>query len=542
MVQTCTRCSRPNPTDASFCYFDGSVLPGRATDGARAASAGQGFPQPFVFPSGQACHNFDELALVCLQNWSEARELVQKGYLEGFLGGLGRADLALAAREAARFPDPDRGFDQFLAKLPGKGVPPPRLAVQPLEIRLGRLPVGEDRRIELRLENQGMRLLYGALTCEDAPWLAVGEGSGAGQKLFEFRGEETISVHVLGKSLRAGPKPLEGRIAIESNGGNATVVVSAEVPVTPFPEGVLAGAVTPRQVAEKAKAAPREAAVLLENGAVARWYKANGWAYPVRGPVASGLGAVQQFFETLGLSPPPKVEINERAVALQGNVGDTLSHSLEVQTPEKRPIYAHGVSDQSWLEVGRAKLSGRTASVPLAVPSVPDRPGETLQAKVTVTANGQQRFVVPVTLVIAQGAKTSPAAFVPAAPAVFQPAVAAALAPAAPRDGVAAAPSPAHCGPAAEMGPPAPRRAAGAGPRGCRYPGCFRGQVRGAGRRRGGGSRPPDRRPVPRRQKGRRPRRSAAGTDHAFRPDHAQGAGPARPAQAPDARSLGPQQ
>src|SRR5262249_18431589 len=75
-----------------------------------------------------------------------------------------------------------------------------------------------------------------------------------------------------------------------------------------------------------------------------------------------------------------------------------LRHTIEVFTEEKKPIYAHGVSDQPWLEVSRAKLNGRVASITLTVPSVPDRPGETLKARVKIQSNGNQKFVVPVTL------------------------------------------------------------------------------------------------------------------------------------------------
>jgi hypothetical protein len=153
-------------------------------------------------------------------------------------------------------------------------------------------------------------------------------------------------------------------------------------------------------VAEKAKGAPKEAAKLFEKGDVARWYEENGWKYPVQGPASSGLGAVQQFFEALGLTPPPKVDISERSVALSGNPGDLLRHALEVKAQEKRPVYAHATSNQPWLEVGRAKLNGRTATIPLIVSAVPHREGETLTAKVLVVSNGNQRFVVPVTLTV----------------------------------------------------------------------------------------------------------------------------------------------
>src|SRR5262249_47872606 len=84
------------------------------------------------------------------------------------------------------------------------------------------------------------------------------------------------------------------------------------------------------------------------------------------------------------------------------NVRDSnLRFTLEVFTEEKKPIYAHAVSDQPWLEVSRPRLKGRNAQLMLTVPSVPDRPGETLKARLKVQSNGNQKFVVPVTLYLA---------------------------------------------------------------------------------------------------------------------------------------------
>src|SRR5262249_31223991 len=153
--------------------------------------------------------------------------------------------LAQAAHQAAQFPDCDRGLDQLLAKLPGDVLEPAKLQVEPQEVNLGLLQVGEDRPFELHLGNQGLRLLYGSVTCTDCVWLALGEGAGASEKLFQLTTETTIPVHVRGQHLRAGNKPLEGRLLVESNGGTTVVVVRAEVPVKPFPEGVLAGARSP---------------------------------------------------------------------------------------------------------------------------------------------------------------------------------------------------------------------------------------------------------------------------------------------------------
>lgn len=401
MTLTCSKCSRTNPPEAAYCYFDGNVLAG----GARSATplASQSFANPFHFPSGRVARTFDELAIACQEEWKGAKDLLQQGFLDTFFSGLGRADLAMAAREAARFPDADRGLDQLLSKIPSNALAPPKLRVEPQQVNLGTLPVGKDSKFELRLENQGMRLCYGSIAADDCLWLTIGEGAGSPEKLFQFGHETTLPIQVRGKHLRAGTKPLEGKLVVESNGGTQVVTVRVEVPTKPFPNGCLAGAKTPRQIAEKAKANPKEAAVLFEQGAVQRWYQDNGWTYPVQGPSASGIGAVQQFFEALGLTPPPKVEISDRSVTLQGGVGDQLRHVLTVSTPEKRPVYAHGSSDSAWVEVGRAKLNGRTATIPLVIPSVPNRPGETLTANVTVTSNGNQKFVVPVRLTIGAG-------------------------------------------------------------------------------------------------------------------------------------------
>jgi hypothetical protein len=400
MAQTCTKCSRVNPPEAAYCYFDGAVLGGQGRIGGPISVATQPFTNPFVFPSGRSCRNFDELALACHENWHEACELLNKGYLNSFFGALGRSDLATAARDAAGYPDKERGLDQLLGQLPSGVLAAARLRVEPTELNLGTMHSGTDRTIQVRLHNQGMRLLHGTVTCQECPWLSLGDMLGTPQRHFQIDHEGVITVHVRGGHLRAAAKPWEGQLLVESNGGAASIPVRVEVPVKAFPKGPLAGARSPRQVAEKARSAPKEAALLFENGAVAQWYKENGWTYPVQDPAATGIGAVQQFFEALGLTEPPKVNVSERAVVLRGDPGHELRHVLRVETKEKRPVYAYGKSNQPWLEVGKPQLNGRVASLPLVIPNVPYKPGETLSAKVRVQANGNQRFIIPVTLEI----------------------------------------------------------------------------------------------------------------------------------------------
>ncbi|MFN4259959.1 MAG: hypothetical protein ACK4RK_11755 [Gemmataceae bacterium] len=409
MAQTCSKCSRVNPVEAVYCYFDGAALNGHAGSGGSLIITGtQPFPQQFVFPSGRACGNFDQLAIACQENWAEALDILQQGYLEMFLANLGRADLAQAARQAKSYPDRDRGLDQLLAQLPSDALPQPTLRVEPTEINLGQMRIGEERKVEVVLRNTGARLLYGAVLCDNSPWLSLGESSGSPRKLFQFATEQTITLHIRGQGLRASTKPLEGMLVVESNGGMESVLVRVVVPVKTFPNGVLAGATTPRQIAEKAKSNPKEAVRLFESGAVEKWYQDNGWTYPVPGPSASGLAAIQQFFEALGLTRPPKVEVSHQALQFVGNPGQRLEQIVQVRTPEKRPVYASARCNKDWIQVGQTQISGRKASIPLAIAAVPDRPGEILNAKVVITANGNQQFHLPVSLQISGQAAINP--------------------------------------------------------------------------------------------------------------------------------------
>ncbi|MBX9680018.1 MAG: hypothetical protein K2X38_14750 [Gemmataceae bacterium] len=396
MPQVCGQCSRVNPQDAVYCYFDGISLAGRGGGPLQAGS--QLFPTPFVFPNGASSRSFDQLALTCQQHWPQAVDLLKQGYLGSFFGGMGRVDLAMAAQDAAKYPDADRGLDQLLAKLPTQALQAPRLQVEPTIVNLGQIKIGDDRQAELHLSNLGMRLLYGSIASTDK-WLQLGDAPGLPQKVFQFGTEATIPLQVRGQHLRAGLKPLEAKLAVDSNGGTAEIIIRADVPPAPFEGPILQGALSPRQVAEKAKANPAGAAPLFEKGDVSKWFAKNGWTYPVKGPSASGLGAVQQFFEALGLAKAPKVKINVKEIALTGDPGQVLTQNIEVTTEEKKPVYAYAVGEQPWIDGTKVKLAGRTATITVTI-TVPNRPGEKIDTKLTVHGNGNQRFPVPLKLTI----------------------------------------------------------------------------------------------------------------------------------------------
>ncbi|MSR31475.1 MAG: hypothetical protein EXR99_08225 [Gemmataceae bacterium] len=395
MSMTCPKCARVNPPEAVYCYFDGFVIAGNSAGNGPLAINSQRFPSPFVFPSGKSCQNFDDLAIACHEDSKSAMELLQLGYLESFLGGIGRIDLAQAAKSASKYPNPQRALDDFLGKLPSGALSEARLNLSTQEINLGLVDRANPRKIKVEIENGGMRLLHGSIT-SDSLWLVIGDSGNSSVKNFQITGALQVPLSIAVDKLRASEKPLVAKVTINSSGGKEVIQVRAEVPVLPYPDGPLAKATSPRQIAEKAKQNPQGAAPFFENGAVARWYERNGWTFPVQGPSASGLGAIQQFFEALGLTPAPKCFINKTQVDLQGDPGGELEFELTVNTEEKKPVYAHGLADQPWIVAKTPKISGRMVVLGFVIPKIPDRPGELLTSRLAIGANGNQKFLVTV--------------------------------------------------------------------------------------------------------------------------------------------------
>ncbi|HBI45172.1 MAG TPA: hypothetical protein DDY78_20295 [Planctomycetales bacterium] len=404
MVKLCPACSKANPATAIYCYYDGRHLSLEGQEGPLLVGT-LPLPMPFYFPDGQSCANFNQLALACDARWDEAKGLLADGTWHSYFCTIGRLDLAVAAKQAGKEQNIDLGLSQLLEVIPTDPnvLRRPQLSLLSTEENLGALTPGTDRRFDLMISNRGLLVLRGMATtnCE---WLSLGEGAGAALKMFQTRGIYTLPVRVLGNRLRAGRKPLQGEIIVDTNGGAITVPVRADIPVRPFPSGtpannVLAGAKSPREIALKAKASPLGAAALFEQGAVKAWYASNGWTYPVQGTQASGKGAVQQYFEALGLSKPPHLENDTERLDCHGKVGQRLTKHVTISTKESRLVYAQAWSNQHWIKAGPNKSEGNKVTIPLQI-EVPPRPGETFHADVTIQGNGLQKFVVPVTLAV----------------------------------------------------------------------------------------------------------------------------------------------
>ncbi len=393
MSLICSHCSRMNSPNARYCWLDGASLVGSAGP----VGAGQAsFASPFVFSTGTQCRDFAEFLVGCNKHWDEAKKHLETDALQKFFGGIGRMDLAQAAQEAAHFPDRDRGLDQFLSRIPVPNATSPRLEVTPKLIQLGPLTPGKDGAFDLTLENTGSRIVYGSIA-PDCAWLAATEPGVA--RHFQFRESATISIKIKGQHLHASAKPLEAVMVVESNAGTFRLKVIAQVPIVPFEGGVFTGARTPRDIAEYAKKYPKDAAKLFEDGVVAKWYADNGWTYPVQGQATSGLAAVQQFFEALGLSKPPKAIVDQSPIRLRGKPGETLTHNVQIRTNENRPIYAHAASPDSWIVAKPSLTHQNVVTLPLEI-TIPDRAGANVDATITVTANGNQQFRVPIMVTV----------------------------------------------------------------------------------------------------------------------------------------------
>ena len=374
----CPTCARINPANAAYCYYDGRGLHQAALNGPLGLGT-RPFSLPFSFSDGHGCANYNQLVLACDRHWNEARGYLANGVWKSFFAAIGRADLAALAMREANQTDPDIGLCNLLERLPAdaEALRPAKLALTSAVEDLGALEPGMDYKLEVVIANQGMLMLVGSVMT-DCDWLSFGGHQGNNStKLFQTRDTYTVSVRVMGSKLRAGKQPLEGQIVIDTNGGRETVAVRATVPARPFPNGqaayhVLAGATSPREIAVKAKAHPQEAAVLFEQGAVKAWYESNGWTYPIRGTQAKGKASLQQFFEALGMSKPPRLEINTERFVCQGRVGHCLTKKVLLHTTEAKFVHAEAHSNRDWIKVLPATSQGNSVAVPLRI-EIPPR-------------------------------------------------------------------------------------------------------------------------------------------------------------------------
>jgi hypothetical protein len=385
---TCPRCQRANPHEAVYCYFDGVVL--------RQGAAPRTAAIEFVFPSGRRCRNFDDLVQGCQYEWEDARELIRTGAFGKFLAGVGRMDLVRVAKEAHAQSDPDIGLHNFINALPVAQVQGPRLDLNPRRLNLGALRVGETREIRLSIVNQGKGLLQGKITVtEGANWLRIDEADIEGRCALKTARRQEITLRISTRDLPA-PCSYSGKLTVITNGGIAEVPVRMDIGALGFPRPPFTGVSSPREMAERMRALPKQAVALLESGEIQKWFLANGWAYPVAGPTARGVASVQQFFEGMGLSKPPPLALSESELHLSAVPPEAVRAQLTLSTTARKWVYARVESDVPWLRVLTPDISGpQRADVVFEADTELVDPG-LHEGSIHLTANAGQRHAVRV--------------------------------------------------------------------------------------------------------------------------------------------------
>ena len=284
MVQFCPRCQRANPEAAVFCHFDGCLL----RQGAPGAPAAGQLLQEFIFPTGRRCRTFDELVTGCYYEWEDAGVLLHNGTFANFLAGIGRADLAKAAREAQGQADRDIALTNFVGTLPANQVQGPKLGLNPRRMVLGPVRVGEQRTGRVVILNEGRGLLQGKVTVADgAGWLKIVDGTNDHTFPLKTGKEQLIAVRADTAGLTVGQN-YSGKLVVVTNGGVAEVPIRLDLVARSFARAPYQGATDPRDLARRMRDNPRPAVALLESGEIARWFESNGWAYPIAGACARG--------------------------------------------------------------------------------------------------------------------------------------------------------------------------------------------------------------------------------------------------------------
>ncbi len=186
------------------------------------------------------------------------------------------------------------------------------------------------------------------------------------------------------------------KLTVITNGGVVEVMARMELVAQPFTRPPFHGAKTPRDLAERMRKYPKAAVPALESGEVSRWFTSNGWSFPIRGAQAKGVAGVQQFFETMGLSKPPVVQVAPADVRLACTYPENVRSQVGLQTGAKKWVYAVITSDNPWLRVLTPHVSGpQQATIAFEVDPRQGN-GTPLEGKLHISANGGQVLVVKV--------------------------------------------------------------------------------------------------------------------------------------------------
>lgn len=399
--QVCPRCQRVNPGAAVFCYFDGIVLQQTGFAATPIAQKGK-LAHPFIFPSRRQCLTMDDLVEGLHNEWDDSCRLLHQGKLLAYFNAIGRVDLAQAAREASAHPDPHIGLHQLLQALPNRKSPGPRLDLKPRRMNFGNVKAGEILELPLHVYNLGQGFLQGKINVtEGEGWVHVrstsgGEEQGNGQVPLRTAKEQRLTIQLDTRKLRA-PASHHARLVVITNGGITEVPIRLDLGSMPFPHAPFQGVGTPRELAEKMRAKPKKGVPLLESGEIRNWFQANGWDYPVDGVPARGIAAVQQFFEGMGLSKPPGIQLSEHEVHLVCEPPELIRRQIIMSTNSKKWVYGSVTTDVHWIRVLTPEVSGpQQTEIQFEIDSSLMDPDQIYEGYLHLLANKGQQMAIRV--------------------------------------------------------------------------------------------------------------------------------------------------
>jgi hypothetical protein len=154
------------------------------------------------------------------------------------------------------------------------------------------------------------------------------------------------------------------------------------------------------------RANPKPAIPLLENGTITRWFTANGWAYPVVGPTAPGMAAVQQFFEGLGLAKPPRLQLDDTTARFSCLRGEVVSGRASLSTSDRKWIFAHISSEVPWLRLTTPNVAGaQRTEIEFEIDARSLKAERVHETTLQILANSGQRLALHVRLEVRRPAR-----------------------------------------------------------------------------------------------------------------------------------------
>ena len=134
----------------------------------------QSAAEPIHLRSGAVARGVAELAAACDQHWDDGKFHLYRGDFEERLRKWGRTDLETkTAAIRKQHTNQDLGLDAFL-RLLDPAYPAPRVQVMPPALDLGVVPWGEQRTVQVEVQNTGHGCLQGRVV-QTSPWLSASQ-------------------------------------------------------------------------------------------------------------------------------------------------------------------------------------------------------------------------------------------------------------------------------------------------------------------------------------------------------------------------------